>query len=276
MSELLLDAAGVVAHPRPCPASAPDVRRATKACAIRPIRRPSRRSSPSCGQPATIRTGADCAGSSSSCGERGCVSTKPSPSTSPTWTADAARYSCGAARADAAARSAWTSGPGSNCSRGSTCASSCPSARSSASSTVPRAAAHGPRQPPAPTCAERPRPPACGTLRAASAAPRPRARGCSRGGATHHHPAPARSQHPRRYLDLSPRHRQRRDHRHRPRAPRADDPRQHIAPAVNNSGPPCRSSRIATLRSGRRRTRSSHMEGRSADADVFGTTPGSR
>ena len=40
------------------------------------------------------------------------------------------------------------------------------------------------------------------------------------------------SQQSRHHLDLPPRHRQRRDHRHRPCAPRADGPRRQFAPAL--------------------------------------------
>lgn len=57
--------------------------------------------------------------------------------------AGAARCWCGAARAAVAAKSGWTSGPGSNCNRGLTPAPSCPSARCSASSPARPADAHG-------------------------------------------------------------------------------------------------------------------------------------
>ena len=50
---------------------------------------------------------------------------------------------CGAARAAAAARSAWTTGPGSSCALARAAASNCRSDRCSASSTARRAAGRG-------------------------------------------------------------------------------------------------------------------------------------
>jgi hypothetical protein len=50
-----------VGRRRPCPDSTPVVRRATRACATRRIRRRSRRSSRSCAPPATARTAGGCA-----------------------------------------------------------------------------------------------------------------------------------------------------------------------------------------------------------------------
>jgi integrase len=58
------------------------------------------------------------------------------------------------------------------------------------------------------------------------------------GRAADRHPAPARPQQPRHHFDLPAGHRQRRDHRNRPLPPRADDPSQHIAPALIDSGSP--------------------------------------
>ncbi len=49
------------------------------------------------------------------------------------------------------------------------------------------------------------------------------------------HPAPVGAYQPRRHLDLSARHRQRRDHRDRPRPQGADDPRQHWAAPLGRS-----------------------------------------
>ncbi len=79
------------------------------------------------------------------------------------------------------------------------------------------------------------RPPA---LRAAPAAACACRRADPRRRAADRHPAPARPQQPRHHFDLPAGHRQRRDHRNRPLPPRADDPSQHIAPALIDSGSP--------------------------------------
>ena len=63
-------------------------------------------------------------------------------------------------RADDAARSAWTNGPGRSFARGSSCESSFRSDRCSASSTDLREAGTGPVRPPEPSCAGPPRRPA--------------------------------------------------------------------------------------------------------------------
>jgi len=63
-------------------------------------------------------------------------------------------------------------------------------------------------------------------LRAASAATRARDRTRPRRRALERHSAPARAPQPRRDLDLSARHRSRRDHRNHPRPPTAHDPSQ--------------------------------------------------
>ena len=141
------------------------------------------------------------------------------------------RCSSAAARAAAAARSAWTTGPGNSSRRGSRRASSCPSGRCSASSPGRRAAGLVGRRR-AHNCATpraRRRP---ATLRAAPAAPRPRRRDGARGRAADRHPTPARPHQPRHHVDLPAGHRQRRDHRHRPRPPRADGPRPQLAPPL--------------------------------------------
>jgi hypothetical protein len=139
MPEFFLDAAG---RP-PCPASTPAAHRARRASATRPTRPLSRRSSPSCATPAGMSTGRGCARSSSCCGARGCASTKPSRSTKPTSTPGAAPCSCDTAKADVAARSAWTTGPGSNGSPGSPRAWTCRSVRCCASRAARPAAAPG-------------------------------------------------------------------------------------------------------------------------------------
>ena len=55
------------------------------------------------------------------------------------------------------------------------------------------------------------------------------------GRAADRHPTPARPQQPRHHLRLPPGHRQRRDDRHRPRPTRTDDPRQPVAPTLENA-----------------------------------------
>jgi hypothetical protein len=66
------------------------------------------------------------------------------------------------------------------------------------------------------------------TVRASSAAPRPRGRDGPRGRAADRHPAPARAQQPRDHLGLSTGHRQRRNHRNGPLPPRPDDSGQRV------------------------------------------------
>ena len=87
-----------------------------------------------------------------------------------------------------------------------------------------------------------------GCTSALCAAPAP-ARPCrgddSRRRAADRHPAPARPQQPRHHLGLSPRHRQRRDHRDCPRPPRTDDPGQRIHAPLHDSAGCRRSSRGA-------------------------------
>jgi hypothetical protein len=51
---------------------------------------------------------------------------------------------------------------------------------------------------------------------------------------------------PRRHLDLSPGHRQRRDHRHRPRPQGTDDPRQHRTPHLSPPRPAVPSKLLAS------------------------------
>ena len=233
MSELLLDAAGRRRSPATMPGSMPVVRHGTKGCATPPTHPPWRRSSRSCAPPATLLTAAGCA-------------TKRSRSARPISTTAAARSLFGAARAVAAARSAWTNGLG-------------------------RAAAvdRGPARPagrPALLCDQRPDPwaamvecrRACRSppdrragrcspaLRAASAAPRPRGRDGARGRPADRHPASARSQQPRYHLDLPPRHRQRGDHRHRPFPASAHGSRKRLAAALTTPRGR-RSSRIAIV-----------------------------
>jgi hypothetical protein len=134
MSEVPLDAAGRRRSPATMPGFHAGAGPATTASAIRPIHRRSRRSSRSCGPRATRLTAAGCADSSWCSGVQGFASTKRSPSTNQISTPAGLHWSFAAAGAGDAARSAWTSGgtfwPGANC------ASSCRSARCSASSAV--------------------------------------------------------------------------------------------------------------------------------------------
>ena len=137
--------------------------------------------------------------------------------------------SSAAARADAAAKSAWTTGAGKNSSPGSNSASRFPSGRCSVSSTERRAAdgATAARPRAAPTRRSRSR--RAPALRAAPASPRPRRGDGTRRRAPDRHPTPTRPQQARHHLHLPPRHRQRRDHRHRPRPTRTHGSRQRIA-----------------------------------------------
>jgi hypothetical protein len=72
-------------------------------------------------------------------------------------------------------------------------------------------------------------------VRTPPAAPRPRRRARPRRGAAQGHPAPVGAYQPRRHVDQSARHRQRRDRRHRARPQGADDPRQHWAAPLGRS-----------------------------------------
>jgi hypothetical protein len=83
---------------------------------------------------------------------------------------------------------------------------------------------------------------------AAPAPPRPRRRDGPRGRVPDRHPTPARPHQPRHHLDLPPRHRQHRDHRHGPRAPRTDGPRRQLARALT-SRPAAGKPRLARRRS---------------------------
>ena len=166
---------------------------------------------------------------SSSSGEPGCASTKRSRSPRPISISAAARCSSDAARADAAAKSASTTG----------------AARTPALARTPRRASHRAavlchqRSDGRPTVGNRGRPRAAPThrsrsrrapaLRAAPASPRPRRGDGTRRRAPDRHPTPTRPQQPRHHLHLPPRHRQRRDHRHRPRPTRTHGSRQRIA-----------------------------------------------
>ena len=70
------------------------------------------------------------------------------------------------------------------------------------------------------------------TLRPSPAAPRPRGRDGPRRRPAHRHPTPTWAQQPRDHLGLSPGHRQRRDHRDGPRAPRPMVPVSTSRPAL--------------------------------------------
>ena len=178
----------------------------------------------------------------------GLRSARRSPSPRPTWTRVAVRCWCGAARAAGAARSAWTTGPGSGSRPGSRPGSSCRSGRCSASSPAPPRAALGGRRRPHRAAPRRAPGRRAATLRPAPTASRARRRDGPRGRAVDRHPTPARPHQPRHHLDLPPGHRQHRDHRHRPRPPRADGPRRQLAravtprPAAGKQRLPCRRS----------------------------------
>ena len=135
--------------------------------------------------------------------------------------------SCATARAAGAGRSAWKLGVGSSFDRGWSPGSSCRSGRCSASATVRPAGGRGR----APMCASSfaglPLTRVSGAVCAAPAAPRPRGRARSRGGAAQRDPAPARPREPRHDQHLPAGHRHGRDHRHSPRPARANDVRHH-------------------------------------------------
>ena len=108
--------------------------------------------------------------------------------------------------------------------------------RCCACSPARRAGASGPTPPPGPSCAGRPSRPGSGGASRRTNSPRPRRRAGPRRRATDRHPAPTRPQQPRHHHRLSPRHRQRRDHRDRPRPTRPDDPGEHIAATLIKAG----------------------------------------
>ena len=152
-------------------------RRETKGCATRPIRRRSRRSSPSCASAGRRPYGhAAPRADRRSCGAPGCGSARRSRSPRPIWTATTRRRcSSAAARAASAARSGWTTGRGSSSRPGSSIASQLPGRpvvlhhrrpdRGRAWSPAPRARAAAPTAPQAGRAA---------AVRAAPAPPRAR------------------------------------------------------------------------------------------------------
>jgi hypothetical protein len=215
---------------RRCPAFTPVIRRATRACALQPTRPPSRRSSRSCASPATVCTAGGCADSSSCCGGPVFASTKRSRCARPTSIAAAVQSLSVAAKEDDVARSGWTTGAGRNLNRGSLRASLCRSVHCSASSTDAPADARGLPAVHARRAATRRRQGGrAATLRTSPAAPRSRGRDGPRRRPAHRHPTPARAQQPRDHLGLSTGHRQRRDHRDGPRAPRPNGAGHHLA-----------------------------------------------
>jgi hypothetical protein len=142
----------------------------------------------------------------------------------PISTRDAARCSSAATRADADARSAWTTGDGRNSNPGSSADSNSHRPvvlRHQRSDLWPALGNRGrPRATPANRCRGR----RTSALRATPTPPRPRGRDGPRRRPADRHPTPTRTQQPRHHLRLPPRHRQRRDHRHRQRSTRTDDP----------------------------------------------------
>jgi hypothetical protein len=161
----------------------------------------------------------------------------------PTWIRAADRCWCGAARAAAAARSAWTTGPGSSSRPGSRPGSSCRRAAVLRRQRRHARAAVGGRRRPLGAAPRRPPSRSTATLCAASTPPRARRRDGPRGRTADRHPTPARAQQPRHHLRLPPGHRQHRDHRHRPRPPRADGPRTQLAASLNSTRPAAGKSR---------------------------------
>ena len=164
-----------------------------------------------------------------------CGSTRRSRSPRPTWTRVAGRCWCGAARAAGAARSGWTTGPGSS----SRLAAG--TGRAAGRTAVLRRqrrharAPMGGRRRAIRAATRRPRRRRAATLRAAPTPPRPRRRDGLRGRAADRHLTPTRPHQPRHHLDLPPRHRQHRDHRYRARPPRPDDPRPQLAAPLNGT-----------------------------------------
>ena len=236
MPEVLLDAAGRPRSPATVPGfhAGRSPRNKGPALPGRPTHRggdrrrhATRRQRASCG--AAARAESWC------CGARACGSTRPSPSARRTLIRGAARCSCAAARAVAAARSAWTTGPGSSFSHGSPRVLSGPSARCSALPPARFAAAPGRPAPPAANCATPPRAPAGHGALHRTGPPRARRRDGPRRRPADRHPATARPHQPRDHLDLPAGHRQHRDHRHRPRPPTADGPGRRNVPPLTAS-----------------------------------------
>jgi hypothetical protein len=109
----------VAGRRRRFPAFMPVVLHATRACAIRPTHRPSRRSSRSCRSSATVCTVAGFADCSRSCGEPVSGSTRHWRCMRRTSIATGAHCSSVVAKEGDGARSGWTTGDGRSSSRGS-------------------------------------------------------------------------------------------------------------------------------------------------------------
>jgi hypothetical protein len=149
-----------------------------------------------------------------------------------TSTPAAAQCSSATARAAAAAKSAWTTGPGNNSAQWLTVRVQRPVGPLFCILTGPtrgRAWTQAAAREQLRHTAARRRP---ATIRATPTPPRPRRRDGPRRRPAHRHPTPARPHQPRHHLDLPPGHRQRRDHRHRPRPPGTGGAGQHHAAAV--------------------------------------------
>ena len=160
-----------------------------------------------------------------SSGAPDCRSRKRWRSPKPIWITGAARCSCVAERADAAARSAWTRGAGMSSSHGSNYESSSPSARCSVSSTAGRVVASGRAPPPEASCGAQPsqRGSADGWLHTSCGTPTPSkwlAKACRSWSSSANSATATSASHP----CIPAGHRQRRDHRDRPRPASADDP----------------------------------------------------
>ncbi len=134
MSELLLDAPAAAGRRRPAGLPHRPVRRATRACATRPIHRRSRRSSPSCAPPAIGPTGAGCAALIVILWRAGLRINEALALSE--GDLDPGRGSLLVRRGKGGRRRevGMDAGPGSNCSRGSSSDASCPSGRCSVSS----------------------------------------------------------------------------------------------------------------------------------------------
>ena len=135
-----------------------------------------------------------------SSGAPDCRSRKRWRSPKPIWITGAARCSCVAERADAAARSAWTRGAGMSSSHGSNYESSSRSARCSVSSTAGRVVASGRAPPPEASCDAQPSQRGSADASPPTSSGRPRRRNGSRGRAARGHPAPTRPQQPRHHI----------------------------------------------------------------------------
>ena len=118
MSKVLLDAAGRRRSPATMPGFHAGRPPRNKGCATRPIRRRSSEIVSVMRPAGDDLHGQRLRGLIVVLWRAGCGSAKRSRSTRPTSTRAAARSSCAAAKAGAAARSAWTTGPGNNSSRG--------------------------------------------------------------------------------------------------------------------------------------------------------------